>query len=86
MLAQNQSCVQWCVALQAPSLLGAQNLVWREKSCTACSVLDCFHASGNDGMTEQSLKKHTFDQDIKRINRKNIAKWAQDTPCKFRHL
>lgn len=54
------------------SLLGA--LVCREKSCTACSVLDCFHASGDDGVTKQSLKKHKLDQEIKRINGKNIEK------------
>lgn len=50
------------------SLLGA--LMCREKSCAACTVLDCFHASSKDAVTKQSLRKHKFDQEGNRINMK----------------
>lgn len=50
------------------SLLSA--LMCREKSCAACTVLDCFHASSKNGVTKQSLRKHKFDQERNRTNRK----------------
>lgn len=61
------------------SLLGA--LMCREKSCAACTVLVCFHAGSKDGVTKQSLRKHKFDQERNRINRKRHGRNGHRTNC-----